>query len=119
MRLRKNRDQIILATKGAHPELATMHVSRLSRAEIVHDLDESFRNLGTDVIDLYWLHCDDPAHPIGAILETLTDQVKAGKFRSFTTIPIVACWTVEQLQDSLSAAEVSLDPDQIRYLEGG
>ncbi len=36
-----------------------MHVPRLSRAEIVSDLDSSLRNLRTDVIDLYWLHRDD------------------------------------------------------------
>jgi aryl-alcohol dehydrogenase-like predicted oxidoreductase len=83
LRLRKKRDQIILATKGAHPELSTMHISRLSRAEIVHDLNDSLKNLGTDVIDLYWLHRDDPNHPIDEILETLNDQVKAGKIRYF------------------------------------
>lgn len=37
----------------------------------------------------------------------------------FTTIAIVGCRTVEQLQDSLSAAKVRLDPDQVRYLEDG
>ena len=29
---RRLRDRIILATKGAHPEMATMHVPRMSRA---------------------------------------------------------------------------------------
>jgi aryl-alcohol dehydrogenase-like predicted oxidoreductase len=83
LKLRKNRDKIILATKGAHPDLSTMHISRLSRPEIVHDLHASLKNLQTEVIDLYWLHRDDVNRPVEDILETLNDQVKAGKIRYF------------------------------------
>jgi aryl-alcohol dehydrogenase-like predicted oxidoreductase len=81
LRERGCREQIILATKGAHPELDTMHVPRMSRADIEQDLNESLRNLQTDVIDLYWLHRDDPQRPVGEILESLSVQVKAGKIR--------------------------------------
>ena len=77
------REQIVLATKGAHPELATMDIPRMSRAEIEADLDTSLRNLHTDVIDLYWLHRDDTARPVAEILETMNAQVKAGKIRYF------------------------------------
>jgi aryl-alcohol dehydrogenase-like predicted oxidoreductase len=80
---RGTRQRVVLGTKGGHPDLATMHVSRLSRHEIVHDLDASLRNLGTDVIDLYWLHRDDPARPVADMLETLHDQVLAGKVRYY------------------------------------
>lgn len=82
-RQRGNRDRLLLATKGGHPDLSTMHVSRLSRAEIVHDLDASLSNLQTDVIDLYWLHRDDLTRPVQEILEVLHDQVEAGKIRTF------------------------------------
>jgi aryl-alcohol dehydrogenase-like predicted oxidoreductase len=74
---------MIVATKGAHPELETMHISRLSRAEIEDDLNDSLKNLQVETIDLYWLHRDDPKQPVGEILETLNDQVKAGKIRYF------------------------------------
>jgi aryl-alcohol dehydrogenase-like predicted oxidoreductase len=83
LKSRKNRDKLILATKGAHPELATMHIPRMSRQEIVHDLDESLKNLQTEVIDLYWLHRDGPNHPVEDIVDTLNAQVKAGKIRYF------------------------------------
>jgi aryl-alcohol dehydrogenase-like predicted oxidoreductase len=83
LRSRKARDKVILATKGAHPELETMHIPRMSRAEIVQDLNESLESLQTDVVDLYWLHRDDPQRPVGDILETLNEQVKAGKIRYF------------------------------------
>jgi aryl-alcohol dehydrogenase-like predicted oxidoreductase len=83
LRLRGNRAEVIIATKGAHPELKTMHISRLSRAEIEHDLNDSLKNLQVETIDLYWLHRDDPKQPVGEILETLNDQVKTGKIRYF------------------------------------
>jgi aryl-alcohol dehydrogenase-like predicted oxidoreductase len=83
LRQRGCRDQVILATKGAHPELSTMHIPRLSRAEIVQDLHDSLKNLQTERIDLYWLHRDDPTRPVEDILETLNDQVRAGKIRYF------------------------------------
>lgn len=80
---RKNRSRVIISTKGAHPELETMHIPRLSRKEIVQDLDESLEYLGVDYIDLYWLHRDDENRPVSDILGTLNDQVKEGKIRYF------------------------------------
>ncbi len=90
------RDRVVLATKGAHPDLRTMHVSRLSRAEIVSDLDSSLRNLRTDVIDLYWLHRDDVRRPVGEILETLNEQVQAGKIRYFGC----SNWTAQRIREA-------------------
>lgn len=83
LKLRKNRAEIIIGTKGAHPELATMYIPRLSPAEIGSDLNDSLKNLQTEVIDLYWLHRDDPGRPVEEILETLNEQVKEGKIRYF------------------------------------
>ncbi|MEZ4674036.1 MAG: aldo/keto reductase [Caldilineaceae bacterium] len=80
---RGNRDRIIIGTKGGHPDLATMHISRLSPAEILHDLDGSLERLQTDYIDLYWLHRDDPSRPVAEILKILDRQVRAGKIRAF------------------------------------
>ena len=83
MKARNNRQQIILGTKGAHPDLATMHIARLTPADIVQDLNESLHHLQTGYIDLYWLHRDDPTRPVGEIIDTLDAQVKAGKIRAF------------------------------------
>ncbi len=77
------RDRFIVATKGGHPELATPHISRLSPEEITTDLSESLDLLGIDTIDLYWLHRDDPARPVGEMLEVLNQHVEAGLIRSF------------------------------------
>jgi aryl-alcohol dehydrogenase-like predicted oxidoreductase len=92
--LRKNRARLILATKGAYPDLSSIHVPRLARADILHDLNASLQNLQTDVIDLYWLHRDDAQRPVEDILETLNDQVKAGKIRYFGC----SNWRTERIQ---------------------
>jgi aryl-alcohol dehydrogenase-like predicted oxidoreductase len=81
LKARGNRDRIVVGTKGGHPELSTMHISRLSRADIIHDVNASLANLQTDVIDLYWLHRDEPQRPVGEIVETLNEQVRLGKVR--------------------------------------
>ncbi|MDB5084226.1 MAG: aldo/keto reductase [Bacilli bacterium] len=100
LKLRGNRDNLLVATKGAHPELSNMHISRISKADIVHDLDASLTHLGTDVIDLYWLHRDDQAHPVGDILETLNEQVTAGKIRYFGC----SNWTSSRIREALNYA---------------
>jgi len=90
------RDHIVLATKGAHPDLRTMLVPRMSRAEILHDLDSSLRNLRTDVIDLYWLHRDAVKVPVAEIVETLNEQVRAGKIRYFGC----SNWRAQRIQEA-------------------
>jgi aryl-alcohol dehydrogenase-like predicted oxidoreductase len=81
MRARGNRDKIVVATKGAHPELSTMDVPRMSPEEIAGDVDASLRHLQVETIDLYYLHRDDPGRPVEEIVETLQAQVAAGKIR--------------------------------------
>lgn len=87
------RARFVLATKGAHPDLATMQISRMSPAEIVDDLNTSLRNLQTDWLDLYWLHRDDTERPVAEIIDTLHSQVVAGKIRYFGC----SNWRVERI----------------------
>ncbi len=77
------RDRIILATKGGHPDLGAMHISRMTPRDILIDLEESRECLGVETIDLYWLHRDDLTQPVGDIMEMLQAQVEAGTIRYF------------------------------------
>ena len=97
---RGNRDRMFIGTKGAHPDLATMHISRLAPADILHDLHGSLERLQTDVIDLYWLHRDDESRPVGEIIETLAAEVKAGKIRAFGC----SNWRTARMQEAWSYA---------------
>ena len=100
---RNNRSRIILATKGAHPELTSMSQSRLAPADIVSDIDASLSHLQTEVIDLYWLHRDDPTQPVETIVDALNAQVQAGKLRYF------ACsnWGTVRIQSAQRYAQAS------------
>lgn len=104
---RRNRNYFIIGTKGAHPRLNSMALQRLSREEIISDLDESLANLGTDYIDLYWLHRDDPTRPVAEIVTTLNEQVKAGKIRYFGC----SNWRLDRIEEAQTfAAENGLQP---------
>ena len=72
----------VVATKGCHYDLDDpAHPSRVNEQALRQDLEESLRTLGVETIDLYWLHRDDPAKPIGEILEMCEAQRRAGKLR--------------------------------------
>ena len=92
---------VIVATKGAHPELHTMHIPRLSSAELISDIDQSLRNLQIERLDLYWLHRDDMKTPVSDIIDTLYGQAAAGKIRYF------ACsnWSVARIAEAQVYAE--------------
>lgn len=101
LRQRGNRDQMIVATKGAHPDLKSMHIPRMSRAEIEHDVHASLKYLQTDVIDVYWLHRDDVQRPVSDILESLNAQVGAGHLRYFGC----SNWSVPRIQEATRYAQ--------------
>lgn len=83
LRARKNRGRVLISTKGCHPPLGEMTHSRLSGAEMRADLEASLRALGTDRVDLYWLHRDDPSVPAGEIVENLNILLREGKILAF------------------------------------
>ena len=97
---RNCRHQIVLGTKGGHPDPATMHTGRLSRKEICDDIRRSLDNLRTDCVDIYWLHRDDPARPVQDILESLTFLVEEGMARHVG----VSNWRPERIDEALHAA---------------
>jgi len=72
---------MIITTKGAHPRLDTMHISRLGFDQLQSDVDSSLAALGIEQIDLYFLHRDDENIPVGEIMERLNILIKQGKLR--------------------------------------
>jgi len=78
-----SREEIVISTKGAHPDLKTMDNYRMSYEDINADLDESLKSLKLDYIDIYWLHRDAPKLPVDYILDTLIKLRKSGKIKLF------------------------------------
>src|SRR6201997_3835255 len=76
-----DRDEVVIATKLRHPMRPGPNVRGLSRKAIMTEIEHSLRRLGTDYIDLYQIHRNDPGTPLAETLEALHDLVKAGKVR--------------------------------------
>lgn len=88
------RDRVVVATKGMHPDLATLRVPRSSAEEIRADLEGSLRSLRIEVIDLYWLHRDDTARPVEHYVDLLNVFLREGKVRAFG----FSNWTADRLR---------------------
>jgi len=101
MQARRNRHQIVLATKGAHPAWDALTVPRLDRDEVAVDLHQSLTALRTDYIDLYYLHRDDERVGVEEILGYLNDFVKAGKIRYFGC----SNWKPARIREALAVAK--------------
>ena len=71
LKSRGMQEQFIVATKGGHPPLKGPGRPTLSPEELTRQTDESRCNLGLDTLPLYYLHRDDPALPVSAIMDAL------------------------------------------------
>ena len=75
------RDQVVLATKGRNPLGEGVNDKGTSRGYLMRALEESLRRLGTDHIDLYYVHSPDYDTPMEETLRALDDMVRSGKVR--------------------------------------
>jgi aryl-alcohol dehydrogenase-like predicted oxidoreductase len=82
--LNGRRDSITLATKcGIEPKGEAGKRSINGRPEHIREqIELSLRRLGTDYVDLYYLHRPDPEIPIEESVGALGELVSAGKVRS-------------------------------------
>jgi aryl-alcohol dehydrogenase-like predicted oxidoreductase len=76
-----SRDEVIIATKVYWPMGDDPNQRGLSRKHIMAAIDASLRRLGTDYVDLYYIHRWDYETSIEETLETLNDLVRVGKVR--------------------------------------
>jgi aryl-alcohol dehydrogenase-like predicted oxidoreductase len=87
------RDQFVLATKVLQRTGPGPNQSGLSRAHILHAVDESLKRLQLDYIDLYQIHGFDALTPIEETLSALNDCVRAGKVR-YLGVCNLAAWQI-------------------------
>lgn len=91
----KQRDKVVLVTKCAHfdPNFYPIR-HRVSEPDIRFDVETSLRELGTDYIDVLFLHRDDIKRPVEAIMPVLHQLVTDGKVRIIGT----SNWTAGRIQ---------------------
>jgi len=81
--IRARRQHWILATKLANPRGGGPNERGLSRKGIFEAAEASLRRLGTDTIDLYYLHKEDRDTPLEVTLRAMGDLIRQGKARYF------------------------------------
>lgn len=74
------RDHFVVSTKFtlARHE-SDLNAAGSHRKSLVNALEDSLDRLGTDYIDVYWVHARDNFTPIEETMRALDDQVRAGK----------------------------------------
>lgn len=79
--LTSTRDEFVISSKYGlgNPEKSDRTNNGASRKAMVASVDASLRRLGTDYIDVFWVHFPDAFTPIDEILRGLDDLVRAGK----------------------------------------
>jgi aryl-alcohol dehydrogenase-like predicted oxidoreductase len=113
--MKGKRDQVIVATKCFGAMGPKPWQSGMSRKHVLDAIDGSLRRLGTDHVDLYQLHGDDPSTPIDEVLEALDTVVRSGKARYVG----VSNWLAYRLARAIGRSEarqlVRFESVQPRY----
>jgi aryl-alcohol dehydrogenase-like predicted oxidoreductase len=94
--LASRRDRVVLATKAGMPHPDAGEHNLLSPAALRASVDGSLRRLGTDRIDLFYLHQPDRATPMAETLATVADLVAAGKVLALG-VSNYAAWQISEL----------------------
>jgi aryl-alcohol dehydrogenase-like predicted oxidoreductase len=78
----KDRERIVLATKYTLYTTKREHDPNSSgshRKNLVQSLEGSLKRLGTDYVDVLWVHAWDTLTPVDEVVRALDDVVRAGK----------------------------------------
>lgn len=94
--IRADRERIVLATKYTlNPRPDDPNGGGNHRKNLTQSLEASLKRLGTDHIDLYWVHAWDPTTPTEEVMRALDDAVRAGKI-GYVGISDAPAWVVSR-----------------------
>jgi aryl-alcohol dehydrogenase-like predicted oxidoreductase len=99
--MKSERDEVVITTKIGFPMRDANNGAGLSRRNIVREVEDSLRRLGTDRIDVYFAHRFDPDTPIEETLGAFDDLVRAGKI----LYPAISNWPAWQVAKALGICE--------------
>ena len=77
------RDYWVLATKVAGAKGDGPNQRGLSRKWLMRACEDSLARLGTDYVDIYYLHKEDPDTPLVETVRAMADLIRQGKIRYF------------------------------------
>lgn len=79
--LKGRREDAVIATKVFNPMGKGPNDSGMSRAHIMRAIEDSLSRMGTDYVDIYYIHHVDTQTPIEEMLRAFDDLVHQGKVR--------------------------------------
>ncbi|MED4802782.1 aldo/keto reductase [Bacillus atrophaeus] len=79
---RGGRDQLVIASKGAHKEVNGGIELDNSREFLRGEVEKSLKRLKTDYIDLYYVHFPDDKTPMAEVAGTLKELKDEGKIKA-------------------------------------
>jgi len=100
-----DRERWIVATKVANPTSDAVNDRGLSRRHLMRAVEASLRRLGTDWIDVLYLHRDDEITPVEETLATLATLIERGRINYFGLSNFRA-WRVARLAETCRAMGV-------------
>ncbi|AFK61383.1 oxidoreductase [Advenella kashmirensis WT001] len=81
--LKDSRDFWVLATKLGNPAGEGPNERGISRKWIIQSVEASLKRLGTDYIDILYMHREIPDQPLGEAMRAIADLIRQGKLRYF------------------------------------
>jgi aryl-alcohol dehydrogenase-like predicted oxidoreductase len=84
---RRVREQVVILDKGAHTPFCTPE-------DCARQILQSLDRLQMEYVDIYMLHRDNPAVPVGEFIDVLNEQVQAGRMRVFGA----SNWSIERIE---------------------
>ena len=94
--IKANRGHWVLATKFANKTGEGPNDRGLSRVHAFRAVEASLKRLGTDVIDVLYLHKEDASTPLAETVGALADLIRAGHIRHFGVSNIRA-WRIAEI----------------------
>lgn len=96
-----HRGDVVIASKVHFPTGEDVNARGLSRRHIMLGVEQSLRRLGTDWIDVYYMHSFDPRTAMEESLRAMDDLVRQGK----VLYPAVSNWAAWQIAKALGVAD--------------
>ena len=96
-------DEVFVLSKGCHPDAEG---PRVSPEALARDLGESLDQLRLPAVHLYMLHRDDPAVPVGEMVDAFAEHLAAGRLRAWG----FSNWTRTRIEEACGYAEANGRP---------
>lgn len=106
--IRGRRERVVLATKGGITGAPPRVNLDGSPAGLRANLEDSLRALGTDYVDVYYLHTPDPRVPVEESIGAMAQFVQEGKVRYLG----VSNFSLEQVRKAHAVHPIQASQDQ-------